>query len=203
MSARNRTKAIVLKITNFKEQDKIIFFYTKELGRVDVLGKSIRKKQAKLRSFIQFPYYSEIDFIQGKNHKILTDVVLVNNFANLRKDLKKTIVAYKISSLLQYFIKEPEKDELIWNLLLETLSFLDQEKVQSNKSFFLYYYFLWNFLSLSGYKINLKEIKLKQIYTILKLFEKQDLSVINKLDEKWQKDLKKILPNLICQKIKK
>lgn len=197
MSFRHRTQAIVLKNSIFREKDRIISFYTKELGKIEVLGKSIRKEQAKLRSFVQFPYFLEIDYIQGKNHKILTDVILKNNFSNIRKNFKKIAIAYKVSYTIDFLIKESEKDEKIWDLLLSVFLFLDKEEFSENKSLFVYSYFLWNLLFFLGYKINLSEKSC--FFNIFELFEKQELDLINNLDEKWQIPLNKF----ICQKIKK
>ncbi len=219
MSARHRTQAIVLKNTNFREQDKIISFYTKEFGRIEVLGKSIRKKKAKLRSFVQYPYFLEIDFIQGKNHKILTDAVLLNDFSVVRKNLSKISIAYKLSFLLQHFIREPEKDEKVWFLLSNSLLFLNKEDFSAKRSFFLYYYFLWNLLSFLGYRINLDRCSLCQkkisknpsfslekglthfncfegksisfeLIDIFKKMEKNSLEIINEIDLKWKKSFK-------------
>ncbi len=232
MSSRHRTQAIVLKNSIFREHDKLISVYTKEFGKIDVLGKSIRKKQAKLQPFIQFPYFLEIDFIQGKNHKILTDAVLLDNFSNIRKDFKKITFAYKIAYILEYFIKDSEKDEKLWNLLLKTFCFLDKKDLVAEKSLFVYEYFLWQILSLTGYKIDLdycsfcqkkltgkisfsslkglthqscysgKEV-FKELIDILKDFQKKDLNVINNLNEKNKKLLAELSQALICQKIKK
>ncbi len=232
MSARHRTQAIVLKITNFREQDKLISFYTKEFGKIEILGKSIRKKQAKLRSFIQFPYFSEIDFIQGKNHKILTDTVLINDFFNLRKNFKKIIFAYKIAYILEYFIKDSEKDEKVWNLLLNTISYLNKKDFSEKRANYVYQYFLWNLLSLLGYKIDLKycslcqkklvnninfsfkkglthqacfkgELVFEELINILRDFQEKEIFLIEKLPEENQKILKKLSHDLICQKINK
>ncbi len=232
MSVRHRTGAVVLKINNFKEQDKIISFYSKEFGKIDVVGKAIRREKAKLRSFVQYPYFSEIDFIQGKNHKILTDAVLINNFSNIRKSFKKIIIAYKISQLSCSFIKYSERDEKIWSLVLNSFLFLDQKEFSDSKAFFLYYYFLWNLLSLLGYKIDLSYCavcqkrlsgrvvfsfekglshqgcfpgELVSLYPLntLRLFESQNLNIINTLRENEKKSLKEISYNLICQKMKK
>ncbi len=197
MSSRQRTKGVVLQISSFREKDKIIIFYTKEFGQLEILGKSIRKKQAKLRSFVQFPYFSEIDFIQGKNHKILTDAILINNFSNIRKNLKRITLAYKMAYTMNSLINNPEKDEKIWQLLLSVFYFLDKERFSESKCSYLYNYFLWNLLILLGYKINCSQKT--DFSNIFKLFEEKDINIINHLDEKWQRPLNQF----ICQKIKK
>ena len=44
-------------------------------------------------------YLSEIEFIQGKNYKTLTDVLTIEKFKNVREDLEKLKIAYQITKL--------------------------------------------------------------------------------------------------------
>ena len=66
-------------------------------------------------------YLSELEFIQAKRHKTLTGAVPIEDFKNLRSDLNRMKVAYQIAEALDDFIKGPEADSRIWNLLLKLL----------------------------------------------------------------------------------
>lgn len=80
MFVHHRTKAIVLKKVDRKEADQLFTLYTEDFGKLTVLGRAIRKISSKLRSGIEIFYLSEIEFIQGKAYKILTDAVLIEKF---------------------------------------------------------------------------------------------------------------------------
>jgi DNA repair protein RecO (recombination protein O) len=147
-----RTLGLVLKKEDRGETDQLISFYTKDFGKLEILGKAIRKISSKLRSGTNVFYLSEIEFIQGRAHKTLTDAVLVDKFKNLRKDLKKSAVAYKIAEILDDLIKGQEKDEKIWRLVLETFHKLDDLTLLPVNYFLIYYYFLWNLFSVLGYR---------------------------------------------------
>lgn len=147
-----RTLGLVLKKEDRGETDQLISFYTKDFGKLEILGKAIRKISSKLRSGTNVFYLSEIEFIQGKAHKTLTDAVLIDKFKNLRKDLKKSAVAYKIAEILDDLIKGQEKDEKIWRLVLETFHKLDDLTLLPVNYFLIYYYFLWNLFSVLGYQ---------------------------------------------------
>jgi DNA repair protein RecO (recombination protein O) len=147
-----RTLGLVLKKEDRGETDQIFTFYTKDFGKLEILGKAIRKISSKLRLGTDVFYLSEIEFIQGKAHKTLTDAVLVDKFKNLRKDLKRSAVAYKIAEILDDLIKDQEKDEKIWRLVLETFHKLDNLTLLPVNYFLIYYYFLWNLFSVLGYQ---------------------------------------------------
>jgi DNA repair protein RecO (recombination protein O) len=153
MFVHYRTKGIVFKKLARKEADQLFSVYTKDFGRLEILGKAIRKATSKLRSGVEIFYLSEIEFIQGKSYKTLTDVVVIEKFKNLRKDLKRLEIAYRIRQVLDDLIKGQEKDKKIWNLLLEVFGKLNDSSFRNRE--IVYYYFLWKFLSILGYRPDL------------------------------------------------
>ncbi len=127
--------------------------FTKDFGRLEVLGKAIRKISSKLRAGIDIFYLSEIEFIRGRVHKTLTDAVLMEKFKNLRTNLERLNIASKISEVLNGFIKGQEPDKKLWDLLIETFNKLNNQQLTINEQQLLYYYFFWNFLSILGYQL--------------------------------------------------
>jgi len=162
MRTHYRTQGFILKKTDRGEADRIFTIYTKDFGKLEILGKAIRKISSKLRSGTELFYLSEVEFIQGKTHKTLTDVMLIESFPNLRKDLEKLSIAYRISEVLDDLIKGQEADEEIWELLEETFIKLNNLKIENEKLKIIYYYFLWNILSISGYQPELYNCSLCQ-----------------------------------------
>lgn len=153
MTTRYRTKSLVFKRDDRHESDRKFAIFTKDFGRLEVVAKAIRKIKSKLRGGIDIFYLSEIEFIQGKSYKTLTDAVKIERFNNITQDIEKLKIACKISEVLDNFIKGQEKDENIWNLIIETFKRLDNNNLKiGNKLSIIYYYFLWNFYSLLGYQ---------------------------------------------------
>ncbi len=175
MFTHYRTQGFILKKINQGEANQLLTIYTKDFGKLKVLGKAIRKISSKLRSGADFFYLSEIEFIQAKVHKTLTDAILINNFKNLRKDLARLTIAYKISEIFDKLIRGQEPDEKLWQLLIETFKKLDDYNLKPITYSLIYYYFLWNFLSLLGYQPELyrcsfcrKKLRPENIYFNLK-----------------------------------
>lgn len=145
-----RTKGFVFKKVDRGESAQLFSVYTKDFGKLKILGRGIRKISSKLRSGIETFYLSKIEFIQGKSYKTLTDAVVIEKFKDLREDLEKLNIAYRIAGILDDLIKGEEKDKRIWDLLIEVFNKLNDSKFKNPE--LIYYYFFWNFLSLLGYR---------------------------------------------------
>jgi DNA repair protein RecO (recombination protein O) len=152
MFIQYRTQGFILKKEDRGEADKILTVYTKDFGKLRILGKAIRKIQSKLRGGVRQFSLSETEFIQGKTYKTLIDSSTIENFKNLRKDLKKIKIAYQITDVLDNLVRGEEKDEKIWDLLNETFQKLNNCQLSIVNCQSLYYYFLWNVLSILGYE---------------------------------------------------
>ena len=154
MFVHHRTSGFILKKIDRRETDQLLTIYTKDFGKLEILAKAVRKIFSKLKSGAEIFYLSEIEFIQGKTRKTLTDAILIEKFENLRKDLKRIKIAYKISEFLDNLISGQEPDEKIWRLLNEVFDKLNNLKLEIKnwKPEIFYYYFIWNLLSVLGYE---------------------------------------------------
>ena len=147
MATRYRAKAFVFRKNNINESDKIFSIFTEEFGQLDIFAKAIRKITSKLKSGIDIFFLSEIEFIQGKNKKTLTDAVIYEKFNRILQDLEKYKIANKIGEILDNFVKGEEKDKDIFDLLNEVFCRLDDKELTPKKCAIVYYYFFWNFIS--------------------------------------------------------
>lgn len=171
MSLHYRTQGVILSKKDRGEADQIFTIFTKDFGKIEVLGKGIRKIVSKLRSSICDFYLSEIEFVQGKNYKILTDALLIEKFGEIRKVLLKLKIILKISRVLDVLVEKEEPDERIWELLIEILKRLKNSPILVLKLYLIYHYFFWNLISILGYKPQLyfclfcqKKLKPERLY---------------------------------------
>lgn len=154
MAVHYKTQGLVFAKNDRLEADKVFSIFTSDFGRVEIFGKAIRKIASKLKGGIDLFALSDIEFIQGKNIKTLTDAHFVKKFSNLSGDLQKFEIANKIAAIIDIFLKGQEKDEKIWFLVNDVFDKLDNCPSVSGK--FIYYFFLWNFFSELGYKPELR-----------------------------------------------
>ncbi len=152
MALHYRTCGFVIKKNDIAEADRIFTVFSQDFGKIKILGKAIRKITSKLKSGIDTFYLSEIEFIQGKTYKTLTDSVVLEKFENIKKNLTKLKIIHKIAGSLDGLLGVEEKDEKLWDLINETFGKLEDYSLLVKNYPLIYYYFLWNFFSILGYK---------------------------------------------------
>ena len=64
---------------------------------------------------------SQIEFIQGRHYKTLTDAVVGSDFLKIKRNMEKLKIAYQISEALDKLIRPPQKDPQIYQLLKKHL----------------------------------------------------------------------------------
>lgn len=146
-----KTQAFVLREIERGESDKVFTVFTRNFGRLEILGKAIRKIKSKLRAGVPLFSKTEIEFIQGSNFKILTDASIIEDFENIKKHTGNLRTALKITEILNELIRGQERDEKIWQLFSQVLQVLNNGKLTSYGRELLYYYFVLRLLRVLGY----------------------------------------------------
>lgn len=197
-----RTQGLILRKIDRGEANQLFTVYTKDYGKVEILGKAIRKIKSKLRSGADIFYLSDIEFIRGKIHKTLTDAILIEKFPQIQKELGKLIIASKIAASLDVLTGTEEKDEMAWSLLLKTFRILNNHQLSVKNFQLIYHYFFWKFLIILGYKPELYNCLIcqKKLIPSLLFFNPQEGGVIcnycfqkSKIGEEISPDTTKIL----------
>ncbi len=151
MTLKYRTKGFVFKKDDRAESDQTFAVFTENFGRLELKARAIRKITSKLRRDIDIFYLSEIEFIQGKNSKTLTNAVKIEKFDDVIADFQKLKIVNQIADVLDDFIKGQEKDSASFDLLAEIFDKLGDKHIKNHQ--LIYQYFFWNFISLQGYRL--------------------------------------------------
>lgn len=194
-----RTQGLILKKTDRGEANQLFTVYTKDYGKLEILGKAIRKIKSKLRAGVDLFCLSEIEFIQGKTYKTLTDTILIEKFHQIRRGLGKLIITNKISESLDSLIRNEEKDERVWSLISKTFRILNNHRLSIESLQLIYQYFFWKLLAVLGYKPELYNCSIcqKKLIPNLLFFNPREGGVICS-DCFWkEKKGKKISPETI------
>lgn len=138
------------------ESDRVFTVFTKEFGKLDMWAISERKIISKLRGGLETLYCSEIEFVQGRNRKTLTDTFLLSSHRAIRSDLTRMRIALRMLETLDMFLKGEICDPKIWNIVYDSLEVLNAEDFPSQRYSLVYYYFFWNLVSTLGWRPHLK-----------------------------------------------
>lgn len=150
-----RTKGFILKKEDRGEADRIFTVFTQDFGKLELLARAERKIKSKLRSGLELFYLSDIEFIQGKTQKTVTDAVLIDDFKGIKHNLVKSNVCHRIAESVDGLVKFGERDENLWALLSETFAKVDNDSLKISTLGLALHYFLWNLFSILGYSPDL------------------------------------------------
>ena len=151
MSIRYQTKGFLIKKTDQGEADQLLTLYTKDFGKIKVLGRGIRKIQSKLKYGADLFNLSEIEFIGGRRIKTVTDIRGVKSFKRAKENLQRLRTLSGMCNSLDLLIPEEEQDLKIWDLLSDAFKELNKK----TPSFLIFHYFFWNLFRILGYQPSL------------------------------------------------
>ena len=147
-----RTKAIVLRRTNYGEADRIVQFLTPD-GRRSVMARGVRKEKSKLAGGIELFAISDVVIGEGKGDLgIVTSAKLEHFFKHILEDYDRLQFGYQTIKLVgraSETVDEPE-----WfDLLAESLAGLDVLTIPLP---LIQTWFYVRYASLLGHEFNLE-----------------------------------------------
>jgi len=146
------TNAVVLRRINYQEADRIITLLTSNNGKITAMARGVRKANSKLAGSIELFGTSQVTFLPSKGEiNTLISARLIKNYGNIVKNFNKTQLGYEVLKLINKSI-ESNSDEAIYDLVVDTLEFLNDEAIDINLTKF---WFSLRFLILMGHSPNL------------------------------------------------
>ena len=147
----HRTKAIVLRRTNYGEADRIVQLLTPE-GRRGVMARGVRKEKSKLAGGIELFAISDVVIGEGKGELgVLTSAKLDYFYRHILEDYDRLQFGYKAIALVSR--ASGAADEPEWfQLLGETLAGLDALTIPLP---LVQLWFYLRFAALLGHELNL------------------------------------------------
>jgi DNA repair protein RecO (recombination protein O) len=152
MSIRLATKGFVFKKEDIGEADRFFSVFTEDFGRINVLARAIKKGSSKLKSQIDIFSLVDIEFVQGRSKKTLTDAMAFHKFGKIIDSPKRFEVANRIAMAIDETVRDQEKDMQLLLLIEKTFNILNSENLKAIQCDYLYYYFLWNFFCILGFR---------------------------------------------------
>ena len=196
MAQHYRTQGIILQKQDVGEADRVFTVFTEDFGKLKLRAVSERKIASKLRSGLDLFYLSNLDFIQGKAHKTVTNAFCLERFPILHGSIERLRLLYRLAEITDELVAGQEKDDKIWHLLQETFSAFERPMLETGDLRAYAYYFLWNLLACTGYAPSLSDIAARDQNTaefIGVLFRENIVHVrgvdLEKLDERLLRSL--------------
>lgn len=152
-------QGIVIGKKDVAEADRFYTIYTREAGKIRVLGKGVRNASAKLAGNLEPITLGEIDIARSRGMGKVTGVIAVNNFLGIKSNYQALSKIFDSFRIFDKIVTEQEKDENIFNLLLEYLETMEKISSEENekKLNLISAGFLFKLLDSSGYKLNMNK----------------------------------------------
>ena len=128
-----KTQGIIIRRQNTNDFDRLLTVYTKEFGKILLKAKSVRKNESKLKGHLELFLYVHLlvaparrNGEQSKGFDVVAGAETIENFSRLRQNVSALAAVHYLSEITDKLIAGPEKDDNIWNLLLESFICLNK-----------------------------------------------------------------------------
>ncbi len=126
-----QTEAIILRVSDYSESDKLITFYSPDLGKATGIAKGA--KRSKKRFCNKLELFTKLHLMYNKSRQsnllFISEADLLDSYLTLRHSYELYVFAIQFSELILRFTQESDSDPHIYQLLQWALNGL-----QSNKS---------------------------------------------------------------------
>lgn len=147
------TKAVALRATDYKENDKYVLLYSLEYGKISVLARGIRKGSAKLRFAADQFCFGQYELVQTGDRFTLKTCEQLESFYSLREDILAYYAACVIAESIINYTEEGQSEPPIFVETLRALQSLscgtDPLRVTLR--------FMLKFFELNGIKLDLNK----------------------------------------------
>ncbi|MBE6064607.1 DNA repair protein RecO [Clostridium cochlearium] len=146
------TRALVIKTQDYKEWDKIIWFFTEKLGKISVIAKGAKKNSSKFFS-ASLPFcYGNYIFYKGKGMHTLNEGEIVESFQDFLSDLDTITYASYFCELIDICFPEGESNRMLFKELITAFYLMKTKAVDLET---LARVFELRILKATGYELSL------------------------------------------------
>ena len=145
--------AIVLRVGDLGESDKIVTFYSREAGKVAGVAKGAKKSKKRFSNKLEIFTLLELLY-DDRGHSGLvriSEAELITPFLSLREDYERYVGAVLACELIYYWSKDSDADRNIFNLLVWALQSIDN----GMPSRLAHIFFQVKLYTLLGYRLHL------------------------------------------------
>lgn len=125
-------EGIILQSKPTGEGDALLFVYTRELGLVMVIAKSLRLGKSKLRFVLQRFAHAHLDLVRGKHGWRLTSARTISTQSALFRHPHRRRVIAATSALLMRLIQGEESQQELYDELVRGFSILSTLEEQAD-----------------------------------------------------------------------
>ena len=122
-----KVKGIILKLTDYKEADKLASIFSLEEGLITAKFNGVKKDRAKYKAVAQ--PFCFADFVINKKQNIgtITSASVIDNFFLITSNYQKAMCAYVVVDILQSLLLKDNPEQEIFLLTISALKDIEQK----------------------------------------------------------------------------
>lgn len=121
------TKAVIIKTQDFKENDKLVWFYTEKLGKITAIVRGAKKSKSKFLALTLPLCYGEYMVYKGKSLYTLQEGKIIQSFQGLLNNLHKLTYSSYLCELIDIACADNEINMELFKTLITTLYLLNTD----------------------------------------------------------------------------
>ena len=126
-------QGLVVRVTEYKEQDMLLTLLTKDYGRITVKARGVRRRNNPHTSACQLLALSEFTLFEYKDSYVVREARVLELFQELRQDIKKLALATYIVQVISLISQEDSPSPELQPLALNCLFGLSKLNIPEDK----------------------------------------------------------------------
>lgn len=148
-----KTKAIILKKKNFRENDRIFLTFTQKEGKLELLAKGSRKQKSKLAGLLEPFSLAEIMYARGRGFEQITSVKILKSYKNIRNNFLLITWLGLVVEIIERHIKPKYREREVFELLRNLLDILERGREKEDlKKIILIFASLFKLFKILGFR---------------------------------------------------
>jgi len=122
------SEGVILGRRDYGEADRTLIILSKDYGKAGFIAKGVRKPKSRKRGALEIFARLRFSAARGKSLDIITEAEVLDDYLMVRKNLKKSSVAYFFVEAVGRTLRDEEKQVAVYKLLA---SYLDRLKTET------------------------------------------------------------------------
>jgi len=147
-----QTEAFVVNLYDYSETSQIVQFLTAQRGKISCIAKGVRRKNNPWKYALDRLNRVEIFFTWKSTREVqtLTEVTLINNYPELKKHIKKHVLACLILETAFSMTETEQSAPQVFTLVCKAFEHISDLDDTSENLVFLTCGYLWHLLTANG-----------------------------------------------------
>ena len=122
-----RLEAVVLRHINWGEADRLLWLFSREMGKVRAVAKGVRKPRSRKAGHVEPFTRVSLQLARGRDMLLVTQAEAMDAYLPLHEDLLRMGYASYVVELLDRFTYEEGENRPLYRLLTDTLERIGKE----------------------------------------------------------------------------